>query len=204
MTLHTSQHLLSSLLDKVSLPTLSWSLTPHPAPCYIEIPRAPTLDEITQVEKEANKLIRESTKVWIEVDDQQAQQESEENRKSSRSIPKDYEGGVVRTVCINGVDRNPCCGTHTPSLALLQALHIIPTVSACRILSFSHLSVLILYTPLCDINRPPPIVPLLAVYTLSPPIGLPSTLRNQLFSFRASRALSETPLLRPSPIGFLR
>ncbi|CDZ97893.1 Predicted metal-dependent hydrolase, contains AlaS domain [Phaffia rhodozyma] len=129
MTTHTSQHLLSSLLDAISIPTLSWSLTPYPNPCYIEIPRAPTLEEITQIELRANELIREATKVWVEVEDQNQKQETEEARKSSKSMPKDYEGGVVRTVVIDGVDRNPCCGTHVPYLSLLQSLHIIPTTT---------------------------------------------------------------------------
>lgn len=116
MTHHTAQHLLSALLETIlptPIETLSWSLTPFPQPCYIEVPRAPTLEEIHLVEQRANELIRLGTRVFVEVDDQlvaeRKKQEAEEaeGRVSAKTIPKDYEGGVVRTIVVDGVDRNP-------------------------------------------------------------------------------------------------
>jgi misacylated tRNA(Ala) deacylase len=114
MTHHTAQHLLSALLDSLPnpIPTLSWSLTPSPSPCYIEVPRAPTPEEIASVEKRANELIRVGTRVFVEVDDQARKEKEEmeraerEGRVSNKAIPKDYEGGVVRTIVVEGVDRN--------------------------------------------------------------------------------------------------
>lgn len=120
MTHHTSQHLLSALLDSLphTLPTLSWSLTPFPQPCYIELNRAPTPDELALVEDKANRLIREGTRVFVEVDDQERNDlllvedhESKDEviekiRESRKTIPKDYTSGVVRTIQIEGVDRN--------------------------------------------------------------------------------------------------
>lgn len=97
MTHHTSQHLLSALLDALPEPaeTLSWSLTPAPAPCYIEISRNLTSAEIAAVEDRANELIRQGTRVRVEVEDQEGGQgreltedERERLRKSSSSIPK--------------------------------------------------------------------------------------------------------------------
>lgn len=113
MTHHTSQHLLSALLDSLpsTLPTLSWSLTPYPQPCYIEIPRAPTSEELAFVEAKANQLIREGTRVFVEVHDQDRKDAVAEIvdgvRLSSSTLPKDYEKGVIRTITIEGVDRNP-------------------------------------------------------------------------------------------------
>lgn len=97
MTHHTSQHLLSALLDALPEPaeTLSWSLTPAPAPCYIEISRNLTPAEIAAVEDRANELIRQGTRVRVEVEDQEGgqgreltEEERERLRKSSSSIPK--------------------------------------------------------------------------------------------------------------------
>jgi len=117
MTHHTSQHLLSALFDCLpsTLPTLSWSLTPFPNPCYIEIPRAPTPEELAFVEEKANRLIREGTRVFVEVEDQERKallaaegvQEVNGVRLSSSTLPKDYAAGVIRTIEIEGVDRNP-------------------------------------------------------------------------------------------------
>ncbi len=78
MTLHTAQHLLSSLLDThLSLPTLSWFLPPHPSlePCYVELSRSLTQQEAKEMEEKANELvtmgwgekrIEEDVSVWIE------------------------------------------------------------------------------------------------------------------------------------------
>lgn len=47
--------------------------------------------------------------------------------RSARShSPRHSQAGVVRTIVVSGLDRNPCCGTHVPSLSLIQAVHIHP------------------------------------------------------------------------------
>ncbi|KAF8195948.1 hypothetical protein K438DRAFT_1968417 [Mycena galopus ATCC 62051] len=132
MTLHTSQHLLSALLDRINLPTLSWSLTSYPAPCYVEIPRGMTAEEILMIQEEANRLVFEGRKVRVEVqklDSQITKPVEESGRAIGRGLPEDYTGGVHRVVEIHGVDRNPCCGTHLPSLNNLQ-LFILPHTDA--------------------------------------------------------------------------
>ncbi|KAJ7700038.1 alanyl-tRNA synthetase domain-containing protein [Mycena rosella] len=131
MSLHTSQHLLSALLEtRLQLPTLSWSLTSYPAPCYVEIPRGMTVEEVTMIQEEANRLVLEGRQIHVEVEE--LNQESrkpverlESGRAVGRGLPEDYTGGVNRVVHIDGVDRNPCCGTHLPSLNNLQ-LFILP------------------------------------------------------------------------------
>lgn len=64
MTQHTAQHLLSALLDThFSLPTLSWALPAHPStdPCYVELPRGLSKEEIEEVEGMCNQLV---TRDW--------------------------------------------------------------------------------------------------------------------------------------------
>ncbi|KAF5369856.1 hypothetical protein D9758_001096 [Tetrapyrgos nigripes] len=135
MSMHTSQHLLSALLEtRLNLPTLSWSLTAYPQPCYVELPRGMTPEEILAVQTEANKLVFEGRKVHVEVEELDRDQEQpveklESGRSVGRGLPEDYTGGVKRIVIIDGVDKNPCCGTHLPSLHNLQ-LFILPHTDA--------------------------------------------------------------------------
>ncbi|KAI9069245.1 ThrRS/AlaRS common domain-containing protein [Trametes sanguinea] len=128
MCMHTSQHLLSAVLEtKLNVETLAWSLTAYPAPCYVELARGLTPEEITAVQEEAIRLVFEGRSVHVEV---------EELDPSARvmsgptvGIPSDYTGGVKRTIVIDGVDRNPCCGTHLPSIHNLQ-LFLLPNMEA--------------------------------------------------------------------------
>jgi hypothetical protein len=76
--MHTGQHLVSAICDNtLSLPTLSWSMPPHPStePCYIELPRGLTPLEASSVEQAVNELVMtrgqrsvddDGVKVWIE------------------------------------------------------------------------------------------------------------------------------------------
>lgn len=131
MSMHTSQHLLSAVLENhLEIPTLSWSLTAAPAPCYVELPRSMTAEEILAIQSEANKLVFEGRKVHVEVQEMDDQSRPavpvlESGRAVGKGVPTDYTGGIMRTVIIDGVDRNPCCGTHLPTLHNLQ-LFIIP------------------------------------------------------------------------------
>lgn len=113
--MHTSQHLLSALLEtRLDLPTLSWSLTGYPNPCYVEVPRGMTQEEISSIQAEANRLVFEGRKVHVEVEELDSPQEQarpvqklESGRSVGKGLPEDYTGGVKRVVVIDGVDRNP-------------------------------------------------------------------------------------------------
>jgi len=122
--MHTSQHLLSALLEtRLNLPTLSWSLTTSPTPCYVELGRSMTVNEISSIQDEANRLVFEGRQVHVEVEELDMANgvpKLESGREVGRGLPSDYTGGVKRVVVIDGVDRNPCCGTHLPSLHNLQ------------------------------------------------------------------------------------
>lgn len=140
MTMHTSQHLLSALLEThLNLPTLSWSLTTSPNPCYVELPRGMTIEEITSIQDEANRLVFEGRQVHIEVEELNIAQDAagalpqpESGRAVGKGLPSDYTGGVKRVVVIDDVDRNPCCGTHLPTLHNLQLFLLPHTESLAR------------------------------------------------------------------------
>ncbi|KAN0097391.1 Threonyl/alanyl tRNA synthetase, class II-like protein [Tylopilus felleus] len=130
MTMHTSQHLLSAVLeDRLNIQTLSWSLTDPPAPCYIELSRSMTSDEIQSIQTTANRYVFEGRTIHIEVQEMENPSEPEKledySRGFAKAIPADYTGGIMRVVVIDRIDRNPCCGTHWPSLHNLQ-LFLVP------------------------------------------------------------------------------
>ncbi|KIK48823.1 hypothetical protein CY34DRAFT_797600 [Suillus luteus UH-Slu-Lm8-n1] len=130
MSIHTSQHLLSAVVEnRLDIHTLSWSLTAAPAPCYVELARSMSTEEILAIQSEANRLVFEGRKVHVEVqemdDNPQPAVPVLESGRVGKGVPTDYTGGIMRTVIIDGVDRNPCCGTHLPTLHNLQ-LFIIP------------------------------------------------------------------------------
>jgi len=93
-----------------------------------------TAEEILAIQNEANKLVFEGRKVHVEVQEMDDQPQPavpvlENGRVVGKGVPTDYTGGILRTVVIDGVDRNPCCGTHLPTLHNLQ-LFIIPQTEA--------------------------------------------------------------------------
>ncbi|KAH9977702.1 ThrRS/AlaRS common domain-containing protein [Lactifluus volemus] len=138
MSMHTSQHLLSSVIDtSLKLPTVTWSLTPWPAPAYIDLPRPLTAAEVSQVQDEVNRYVFEARRVYVEVDDLHSGQTGVDSgdggatsRELGRGLPRDYTGGVHRMVIIEGVDRTPCCGTHLPDLSSLQLFLLPPPTTS--------------------------------------------------------------------------
>ena len=113
MCMHTSQHLLSALLEThLNLPTLSWALTSYPTPSYVELPRSLTLEEIARIQSLAHTLAYEGRSVHVEVepleeDNRPGVATTETGRTVGKALPSDYTGGVKRTVIIDGVDKNP-------------------------------------------------------------------------------------------------
>lgn len=101
MSIHTSQHLLSAILDTtLSLPTLSWSMQPYPSiePAYVELPRALTPDEAVEIERLCGEAIKERKKVWVDFsiqgDDVGGEHigEGTISTREMRGLPKDYDG----------------------------------------------------------------------------------------------------------------
>ncbi|KAI0774088.1 alanyl-tRNA synthetase domain-containing protein [Fomes fomentarius] len=124
MCIHTSQHLLSAVLEnKLDIPTLAWATAAYPAPSYVEVPRGLSPEEIAFVQEEANKLVFEGRSVHVEAEE--FDPKVHVYTGTSVGIPQDYTGGVRRVVVIDGIDRNACCGTHIPTLHNLQ-LFLLP------------------------------------------------------------------------------
>ena len=106
---HLSAHALRATRDQAGFADALF-----PSPCYVEIPRGMTQEEIASIQAEANRLVFEGRKVHVEVEELNVAQEQaktvpklESGRSVGKALPEDYTGGVKRVVVIDGVDRNP-------------------------------------------------------------------------------------------------
>jgi alanyl-tRNA synthetase len=93
--------------------------------CYVELApsqgRLPTVEQLAEAEKTINSLIASGSPVITHVECNAA----DDNRPDS--LPSDYRGGVIRTIEIPGIDKNPCCGTHASNLSQLQSIKFLHT-----------------------------------------------------------------------------
>ncbi|KAJ1308275.1 hypothetical protein OPQ81_003990 [Rhizoctonia solani] len=126
MQQHTGQHLLSAVMDMYpGLETLGWSMGASvvrdnvtgedkvPNMSYVELGRKPTEAEISEIQEKCNQIVMQNKPIAVSTPHDAIQD----------WLPSDYdrENGVVRVITIEGVDENPCCGTH-----LSQTSHIGP------------------------------------------------------------------------------
>jgi misacylated tRNA(Ala) deacylase len=123
MQQHTGQHLLSAVLDKRNLETLAWNLGQKV--CYIELPRKLSDEEVAEVQQEVNEEIFKNRPVEVE------HPEQEKHDTVDHKVPENYDlaKGVLRVIHIDGLDANPCCGTHlksTGEIGALALLHSLP------------------------------------------------------------------------------
>lgn len=109
MQQHTGQHLLSAVLDKYELPTLSWSM--GDVINYIEVPRKLTNEEIQAVTDEVNDAILAEYPINAQYPD-----------SNSETDDVDLEKGIMRVIRIGELDANPCCGTHLNSTGHIKAI----------------------------------------------------------------------------------
>ncbi|ODQ81986.1 hypothetical protein BABINDRAFT_160202 [Babjeviella inositovora NRRL Y-12698] len=118
MQQHTGQHLLSAVLDRYDLPTLSWSMGEMLN--YIELPRAMSAEEVAKVSKEVNGEIKKATAIAVEVP-------KDKDEVNQEKMPLDYDvnKGVLRIVTIGKLDSNPCCGTHLALTAEIGAIALL-------------------------------------------------------------------------------
>lgn len=116
MQQHTGQHLLSAILDKRGLPTLSWNMGDKIN--YIEIPRKLTNEEINDISLEVNDEIFNNIKISIEKPTDELTNENIINE----------EKGLLRIVKIGDLDKNPCCGTHLSSVGQIKAISLLGQV----------------------------------------------------------------------------
>ncbi|KAG2185308.1 hypothetical protein INT44_002098 [Umbelopsis vinacea] len=122
---HTGQHLLSAVLEQepYKFETVGWNLGDKIS--YVELApnngSLPTADQISHAEDAINTLICSGVPILTHEENNAA----DDNRPDS--LPSDYRGGVIRTIEIQGLDRNPCCGTHASNLAQLQSIKFLHT-----------------------------------------------------------------------------
>lgn len=112
MQQHSGQHLLSAVLDKIQVPTLSWGMG---APVskgsqgdnmnYVELPRRLTEAEMDHVQDRCVELIQENLPISVELP----------QNSITDSLPDDYDTsqGIVRFIKIGTFDYGPCCGYDT-------------------------------------------------------------------------------------------
>lgn len=103
------KQLLSAILERdLQLDTLSWSLTKAPELCYVELPRAPTPEEIEKVQAACNDAIVQGTEVRVKM-----ALAGEDGVQLGEKVPENYvdhsgeRKPVMRTVEIVGLNNNP-------------------------------------------------------------------------------------------------
>lgn len=93
--------------------------------CYVELKpnegKLPSEEQLKAAEQNINTMIAAGSPIITHAECNAA----DENRPDS--LPSDYRGGVIRTIEIPGLDRNPCCGTHAKDLAQLQSIKFLHT-----------------------------------------------------------------------------
>lgn len=108
--------------EPFNLKTIAWNLGEKRS--YIEI-SAPlknvTPDILQKVEVAVNNCILKNPPIIIH-----SQAADHEDTLRPDSVPDDYVGGgSIRTIEIQGIDLNPCCGTHVQFLGQVQAVKIL-------------------------------------------------------------------------------
>ncbi|CAG9998302.1 unnamed protein product [Clonostachys byssicola] len=104
------------------LDTIGWGMGGEGAMNYVDLPRRPTSKELETIQKRCNRVIQDNLPISVDLAD----------NDNSKSLPEDYDkqNGVVRVIHIEGLDRNPCCGTHLSqtshiSIILLHSGHFV-------------------------------------------------------------------------------
>ena len=135
MQQHTAQHLISAqLLALANAATVSWWLASAPSECYIELNVGElSSQQLTDVEAKCNELIRTALPVRVHTFPSVAAAMSDESftaRLPAHKVLGDELHGTVRVIEIEGVDMNPCGGTHIRCTSELQLIHLTRTDKA--------------------------------------------------------------------------
>ncbi|KAF9920581.1 hypothetical protein FBU30_009571 [Linnemannia zychae] len=140
MQQHSGQHLVSALFEQpeYGCDTLAWGM--NATRCHVELSKAPTPEQVQEVEDRLNLYIRRDYPVHVTFTEERP-----------ATLPKDYVGpnGVFRVIQIMEdldvvaaeqdplhhnkgekrglvrLDYNPCCGTHVKSLKDLQCIKLL-------------------------------------------------------------------------------
>lgn len=124
MQQHSAQHLFSAIAEKHGYETTTWSLGEER--CNVELVpmdgsnterKLIPMDKLLAIEREVNAAILKGTPMLP----QYATPGSPEYEKIAAKFDgKDEKPDVMRIMSIEGIDWNPCCGTHVQNLTQLQ------------------------------------------------------------------------------------
>lgn len=127
MQCHSTQHLISAVARKRNgWKTLSWWLASQPQECHIEMDSVSISEEqMRELESECNEWIRAGTAMKLHTWPSLASARRDElfSANVQKSIPDTHEG-AIRVVEIEGLEFNPCCGTHLNNTAQMQSIAI--------------------------------------------------------------------------------
>lgn len=124
MQQHSGQHLISALVQNLfNLNTVSWNLGADVSTIDLEGSTELTDKQIIEkLEDAVNEKIKLSLSVDVLIFERDSPQL--ETIQSRLKLPED-QTGPIRIINIDGVDMNPCCGTHVSNLKDLQVIILI-------------------------------------------------------------------------------
>ncbi|POM75288.1 Alanyl-tRNA synthetase domain containing hypothetical protein 1 [Phytophthora palmivora] len=137
MQQHSAQHLFSAIAEKYGYDTTTWSLGEER--CNVEL--VPTIDsEVSTDNKSKEKSMIHAEllqKIEVEVNEaivaglamtpSFAKPGTDEWDKIAAKFEHGEMPKAMRIVTIEGLDVNPCCGTHVQNLAQLRSLRVLNT-----------------------------------------------------------------------------
>jgi len=121
MQQHTAQHLISAVAMKTyQWKTLSWNLGADDVVIEFDAPKTQVEAHADALEAAVNRAVREGRRVSAREMTIEEMMRDASLRASSKKFPDGLER--LRIVEIEGIDKNPCCGTHLRSLADMQCV----------------------------------------------------------------------------------
>ena len=129
MQCHSSQHLISAVArSQFGFKTLSWWLASAPQECHIELDTGAagmSAEQMTQLEAMVNEWIRRGAAMKLHTFESLAAARADPffTANIQKAIPDD-QPGAIRVIEIDGLEFNPCCGTHLESTSQLQAVKL--------------------------------------------------------------------------------
>lgn len=135
MQQHTSQHVFSAIADKLfKAETVGWGLSPDSVTVDLSLGGNTVLtsEQLDEIERETNAFIRTGALVSFKIykpSDLTSQDNTDPALEVLRGAPKGaaLELSELRMVNVEGLDLNPCGGTHLHSVSEINLLKIIGT-----------------------------------------------------------------------------
>ena len=124
--LHTAQHLVSAVFDRIGSETSSFHIAADNF--SIDLSHEHTREELDEQERTINRFIWEDLPVTERLYDPA--------RDGDIPLPHGVDPAKARLICIGEIDRNPCGGTHlthTGALGLVKIIHLKPSRGGTRI-----------------------------------------------------------------------